>query len=399
MPAVTGYRSRRGKKFALAFGLLSSPHSAHQFPARRCDYSLGASPKHAGYRTALYGKWHLGEASDRQPQAQGFDEFYGILSSSAPVDPNFPGYNDILPRLQKIVSANSGESATPVAEMTYNMRARIDRDLAQRGSVFISKISRARKPFFLEVSFINFHHPVVPHPDFAGKSGGGAYTGALMEMDFNTGLLLDALEKAGVENNTIVIWVSDNGATRRSPDGEQNADPGPWSGDLGSAWEGGLRTAGIVRWPGHVRARWVADDMVHIMDFYPTLARFAGVSVPDDRPIDGLDQSFYLTGRADHSPRDSRLVYYLDQLVAIRFKQFKLHLVVFPKIAGALSKGTTLGAPRLYNLRSDPKEMFDLLSRSGGLPVAKSLMDKTTPYMKSLETYPNADYSMMKYEK
>lgn len=355
--------------------------------------------KRAGYRTALYGKWHLGEAPDRQPQAQGFDEFYGILGSSAPIDPSIPGYADVRPPLQEIVRGRSGAAAVPVGEMTYEMRSLIDRELTRQGSAFIKENSRRDAPFFLQVSYINVHHPVVPHADFAGKSGGGAYSDALMEMDYNTGVLLDALKEAGAERDTIVVWMSDNGATRRAPDGEQNADPGPWSGDLGSAWEGGLRTAAIVRWPGHVGAGGIGDEMVHIMDFYPTLARVAGQAVPDDRPIDGVDQLSYLTGEADRSARESRFVFYLDRLVAIRFRQFKLHQVIFPRVGGALSKGEDLEVPQLYNLRSDPKEMYDILSRSGGLPIAKAVKDTTKPYFESLRKYPNEDYTRMQRDR
>jgi arylsulfatase A-like enzyme len=113
-------------------------------------------------------------------------------------------------------------------------------------------------------SYINPHHPVIPHPDFTGKSGGGAYPDTLMEIDYNTGLVLDAIDDAGVRDNTIVVWFSDNGPTRYSRHPDQNGDPGMWSGELGSAWEGGLRTAGMLRWPNKVRANWKTQGMVHL---------------------------------------------------------------------------------------------------------------------------------------
>lgn len=352
--------------------------------------------KRIGYTTALFGKWHLGTAPDRQPQAQGFDEFYGILTSSEPVDPSIPGYGDVNVHLQDIVTATTGKAAQPVTTMTYEMRSRIDRELAQRGAGYVRRMAADHKPFFLEVSFVNVHHPVVPHPDFAGKSGGGAYADALMEMDHNTAVILDAIETAGLASDTIVIWMSDNGATRRSPDADQNADPGQWSGDLGSAWEGSLRTAAMIRWPGHIEPGRTGDGMVHIMDLFPTLAHAAGSPPPSDRPIDGVDQTDYLTGKAPVSAREGRLVIYLDRLVAVRFRQFKLHRTVFPRFAGALSKGEDLEVPQLYNLRGDPKEMFDLLSTSGGLPVAKAVLRTADAYYDSLKAFPNEDYSKLK---
>ena len=117
-----------------------------------------------------------------------------------------------------------------------------------------------------------------------------------MEIDFNTGQILDAMDEAGIRDNTIVVWFSDNGPTRYSPEADHNGDPGPWSGELGSAWEGGLRTAGMMRWPGKIREGWVSDEIFHVMDLYTTLGRIGGGDIPTDRPVDGLDQTAYLLG-------------------------------------------------------------------------------------------------------
>ena len=259
------------------------------------EVTMAEMLKGVGYTTALFGKWHIGELPERQPQMQGFDQFWGFLFSSAPTDPDNPDFQAMGIPIQPILEANAGEPARPVARLTTEYRGLIDSDITSKSVDYIKKKARAKEPFFLFTSFVNPHHPVVPHPDFKGKSGGGAFSDALMEIDYNTGRILDAINEAGIRETTIVIWFSDNGPTRYSLQPYHNGDPGPWSGGLGTAWEGGLRTAGMVSWPGKI-ASGVSDELFHEMDFFPTVATWAGVSVPDDRPIDGVDQSAYLLG-------------------------------------------------------------------------------------------------------
>jgi len=141
--------------------------------------------KSVGYSTAMYGKWHLGENSERQPQMQGFDEWYGITNTTVPVDPSFPGAGSLSLVQQKILYAKEGQEAEQVGENDLEARSLMDRELTRRSVKFIKSSARKIEPFFLFVPFTNPHHPVIPHPDFKGKSKGGAYTDALMEMDYN----------------------------------------------------------------------------------------------------------------------------------------------------------------------------------------------------------------------
>jgi arylsulfatase len=215
-----------------------------------------------------------------------------------------------------------------------------------------------------------------------------------MEIDHNTGVVLDAIDDAGVRDHTIVVWFSDNGPTRYSPEADHNGDPGPWSGELGSAWEGGLRTAGMMRWPGKIKSNWVSDETFHVMDLYVTLGNIAGGDVPTDRPIDGVDQTAFLTGKQINSARDHCMVFFYGELTAIRWRQFKAHFIVYERFKSLTQPGKKLGVlPRIHNLRADPKELYDLMGRSGGTPMFMQFQKVAAPYLASFQKFPNRDYS------
>lgn len=364
------------------------------------EVTIAEMLKSVGYATANYGKWHLGETADRQPQNQGFDEWYGVSNSSFPVDPTFPGYEEGLIPSQKILSAKAGEEAKAVADMTLEKRGLIDRELTEKSVSYIKEKAKDKEPFFLLTTFINPHHPVVAHPDFVGKSKGGAYTDVLMEIDYNANQIIQAIDDAGIRENTIIIFFSDNGPTRYSPEADHNGDAGQWAGELGSGWEGGLRTVGMMSWPNKIRSNWKTEEMFCAMDIMPTLASIVGAEMPNDRPIDGFDQSDFLLGKQEHSNRDHRLVYYNGDLTAVRWEQFKAHYVKYAKFKSCISPAIKLGQlPEFYNLSTDPKEIFNLYGRSGGIPLFFKFQEAMYPYFENMKEFPNLDYSMMKRDK
>ena len=363
------------------------------------EVTMAEMLKGAGYSTALFGKWHLGEVHDRQPQNQGFDQFWGFLFSSAPSDPDSLDFQAMGVPIQPILAAKSGEKAKPVNKLTTDYRGLIDNDITKKSVDYIKSKAKEGKPFFLFTSFVNPHHPVTPHPDFKGKSGGGAYSDALMEIDYNSGRILDAIDKAGISDNTIVIWFSDNGPTRYSLQPYQNGDAGPWSGELGTAWEGGLRTAGMIRWPGKIKPS-VSDEIFHEMDFFPTLAKWSGASVPTDRPIDGIDQSDYLLGKQSHSARDHVAVYYNGEYTAFRYRQYKLHYRLYDKWNANLlaTPPDRMLLPSVYNLRADPKEKYNIIGGTEGIGWGLLVKEGQimSGYKKSFKEFPNNDYSKVK---
>ncbi len=361
------------------------------------EVTLAEVLRGAGYRTVYHGKWHLGETAEREPQMQGFDYWYGIHNTSLPVDPGFPGTDPDVIEAQKVMAGQDGMPAKAVREMDIAYRPLIDRDLTRMSVDYIRNSTRTTQPFFMMLSYINPHHPAVPHPDFQGKSGGGAYSDVLMEIDFNTGLILDAIDAAGIRDETIVVWLSDNGPTRYSLHPDQNGDNGIWSGELGSAWEGSLRTLGIARWPGNIRPDWKTQQMIHIMDLFVTLGRIGGGDIPDDRPVDGLDQTDFLLGRQDKSARDSRLIFFNGNFVGIRWRQFKYLTMEYEKHASLTRPAYTgVSVPQLYNLMTDPKEEHNLVGESGATNVAAHMLKMGVEVQAGFMEFPNRDYSKMK---
>jgi arylsulfatase len=196
-----------------------------------------------------------------------------------------------------------------------------------------------------------------------------------MEGDAMVGRMLEALDELGLARETIVVFASDNG-----PQGEvvrefggdmpDMGSPGPFRGELGDVSEGSIRTAAIIRWPDRIRPR-SSNAMFSIMDFFPTFARFAGGEVPDDRPIDGVDQSDLLLGARDAGRRDHLLTFVGPDLVAARWKQFRAYFAdVAPGRSGwggaNLLPGTggsaapMNGYPRVFNIESDPREEHNI---------------------------------------
>jgi arylsulfatase len=175
----------------------------------------------------------------------------------------------------------------------------------------------------------------------------------LAEMDHNVGQMLDAVDRLGIRDNTIVIFASDNGPEFVKP---WDGWPGPWRGQYFTAWEGGIRVPFMIRWPGRVPAGRVSDEIVHAVDLFPTLAGITGASAPHDRPIDGMNQTDFFTGKNEKSAREGSLVFVADRLQAVKWRNYKIH---FYKQDTLVSPPTKLGVPMLFNLYTNPREDED----------------------------------------
>jgi arylsulfatase len=206
---------------------------------------------------------------------------------------------------------------------------------------------------------------------------------AMADVDYNVGLVLAAIERLGIEENTIVIWCTDNGAERRRP---WRGSPGPWRGFYNTAMEGGIRTPCVIRWPGRIPAGQVSNEIVHAIDFFPTLAAAVGTPeiVPTDRAIDGVNQLPFLEGRQDRSNREN--VIYMAQggrVDAVKWRGWKFWYRYRPE-AGDSNPEEIL---RLFHLRSDPKEETDIKDFN---PWVMSVIDRiVAEYKASIEVYPN----------
>lgn len=330
-----------------------------------------------GYRTALFGKWHVGGddwLGRREPTHQGFDEWYGIPGTSHTAQ--FTSFEDWDPNAEPpyIWEGKAGAESTKVKVYDLETRRTIDRECAERGVEFMERCHGAGEPFFLYYPITQIHFPTLPHPDYAGKTGAGDIGDSMADVDHNTGLVLDAIDRLGIAENTIVIWCTDNGAEERRP---WRGSPGPWRGFYNSAFEGGIRTPFVMRWPGHIPAGRDSNELVHQIDLFPTLLHAAGGGdkVPADRPFDGVNQLPLLTGESDKSARESVLFFdQVGRLMAVKWQDWKLWYR-YPDDPD--EPYTQSNSMRLFHLRSDPAEETDIKDfEPGVVGVIDKLVEK-----------------------
>ena len=280
------------------------------------EYTIAELLSDSGYATALYGKWHLGSKPGRMPNDQGYDEWWGINEgSNAAAYTSTPQFDPTVAEVPHFWAGMKGQASAKTEIYDTPAKASMDSRTTVKAIDFIQTRARQEKPYFVYVGFTHFHPPWGVHPDFENKSGAGIYADTKMEVDHNVGRILDAIRGAGLEENTIVILTGDNGAANYpSPGvatGEVGGSNGPWRGGLSTAYEGGMRTPAMIRWPGKIAAGMVTDEIVADLDWYPTMAALVGAEsrVPTDRPIDGIDQSDFILGKKKKSNRDYAVTY------------------------------------------------------------------------------------------
>lgn len=336
------------------------------------EVTLAKSLSAVGYATALYGKWHLGSQDGRLPNDQGFDEWYGIpRTTDEALWPGSPGYSTALMPPEQLMEGRKGEKSRELKVYDLQERRLIDAEVTRRSVDFMQRQAQAKKPFFTFAALTQPHLPTLPNPAFAGKTGNGDWADMLAEMDHNVGQMLDAVERLRIRDDTIVIFTSDNGPEYVRPwDGWS----GPWRGQYFTALEGGLRVPFMVRWPGKVPAGGVSNEIVHGVDLFPTLARVTGARVPNDRPIDGVDQSEFFQGKTTRSAREGILIWCADRLQAVKWRNYKLHFYQQETMMAAAIK---LPVPQLFNLYVNPREEADKIAHDSWVvgPVLKMVAD------------------------
>jgi len=390
--------------------LIGLPGSPNTLPAKA--YTMGQLFKDAGYATAMFGKWHLGEDPQSLPTAHGFDEFYGIppntsWNDSITVELITQSHSLDLPEsvlVEKgpwIIQQKAGGPMERIKPFTPEVRAEIDNELTDRSIAFMKQQQAAAKPFFVYLPFSMGHAPNYPSKQFAGKSRIGNYGDKMMEGDYHVGQVLDALKEMKIDDNTIVVFASDNGPSGmilRELGNLGSADmgnAGPFRGELGEATEGSIRTFCFIRWPGHIAPDTTSYAMFSEMDFVPTFAAILGAKLPTDRPIDGVDQTAVLLGKSDKGARDALLTFIGPDLVAVRWKQWRLYFKDMPlsgsgpQMLGGLYTGVSpMYFPKVYNIEMDPHEDLNV----GGVnlwPMIYGAYKPITEYLKSIKTYPN----------
>lgn len=304
--------------------------------------------KSAGYKTGMFGKWHLGDQPEFLPTRQGFDEFFGL-----------PYSYDISPYHQN--NKKFDFSPLPLLEGETVIEENPDcdqltREITERSVHFIE--ANKDQPFFLYIAHPDPHRPIYVSPDFIKDAPDSIkvrlekedgyidyaardklYKYAINEIDWSVGQILDALKRTKIDENTLVFFTSDNGPTLGSAL--------PLRGKKGSFYEGGVREPAIIRWPGKVAAGQVNNELLTTMDVLPTFAKLANAKIPDDRTIDGKDIWPVLVSNKK-SPHKAFFYHQRKALKAVRSGEWKLHVNGNKPVA-------------LYNLKDDISESKNVL--------------------------------------
>ena len=308
--------------------------------------------KSVGYATHMIGKWHLGDQPEFLPTRQGFDSWLGIpYSDNAHKRPDQPDWPELPLMRDELVIVQPVDPNTLTRRYTEDA-IRFLREQADTGF-----------PFFLYIPQAMPGSTTAPaaSPKFKGKSKNGPWGDSIEELDWSMGEILKALDELGLQENTLVIWASDNGAPKRNPPQGNNLPMGGWGYTTA---EGGHRVPCIARWPGKIPASSVCAELTSTIDILPTFASLAGAKVPTDRVIDGKNIWPLLTAQPDaKTPHDAFYYYFLDQLQCVRSGKWKLHLPLAQRFANLGRKQTKVSQAALYDVVTDPGETQDLIAQ------------------------------------
>lgn len=325
--------------------------------------------KSKGYRTAIVGKWHLGNKQPYLPLQNGFDEYFGLPYSNDMWPVHYDGtpatdttsYLSTYPPLPLIEGNNIIKTLT-----TLNDQAPLTTMYTEKAKKFIKE--NKSKPFFLYLAHSMVHVPIAASARFKGKSGAGLFGDVMEEVDWSVGEVMKSLKENGLEENTIVIFTSDNGPWLTF--GNHAGNTGGLREGKGTTWDGGLKVPCIMRWPGKIKPGTICNNLATTMDVLPTITSICNANMPANK-IDGVNIIDLLTGKVNANPRDE-FVYYYDRnnLRAIRKGNWKL---VFPCLSQTYSKPATIGRDgfpgkygtdslklSLFNLYIDPGEDRDV---------------------------------------
>lgn len=294
------------------------------------EVTLAEQLKSLGYVTGLMGKWHLGDRPEYHPLEHGFDEFFGILySNDEPEQALFRGRE--------------------VVEYPLNAQM-LAIDITRESLSFIQR--NKSRPFFLMISTTSPHKPLIPSPEFAGRSKAGAYGDVVEELDWSVGDVMNTLEKHGLADNTLIIVTSDNGPF---PEGST----GGLRGGKGTGWEGGYRVPFIARWPGNIERGTVSSAMSMNIDLMPTLLNITGGEAHE---LDGKDISSVLHG-SNQSPHEVLYFFNNERIAALRTQKWRLMLSDYPPWRDAQPirfEGKQYLQTLLFDMDVEPSQQYDL---------------------------------------
>ena len=319
------------------------------------EVTIADKLKELGYSNACLGKWHCGETVGRLPTDNGFDYWYGPPQSWDNADgPDDKWFEDEGLEPAYIMESKGEGDLRNIKVLDRDVRRDIDLEFLDKACRWMEDAKQRDQPFFLYFNHSNIHFPVLPRAEYAGKSKGSPIGDCIQMIDGDFQVLLDKIDALGQRENTIVIFAGDNGTDDSFHASGNRGSGGPWRGGFFSTWEGNNHTACIIRWPGRIKPG-KSDEMMHVTDWFPTLLALIGHPdmVPNDRVIDGIDQSAFVTGDQETSNRNSFPMYFDALHVGWRYKSFK---VLTHKIENGFAPIQQLAIPHCMNLTVNPTE-------------------------------------------
>ncbi|MCH5599313.1 sulfatase-like hydrolase/transferase [Niabella ginsengisoli] len=341
------------------------------------DPTIAELLKPYGYATGQFGKNHLGDLDKFLPTNHGFDEFFGNLyhlnAEEEPENPDYPKNPEFKKKYgpRGVLKATAGGSIEDTGPLNKKRMETIDQEFLDATLAFIEKQHKAGKPFFTWYNTTRMHMFTHLPKEYEGKTGMGIVADGMLQHDTQIGILLDKLEELGIAENTIVIYTTDNGAEKFTwPDGGTT----PFRGEKATTWEGGIRIPFMIKWPGHIKAGEVSNQIFSLEDCLPTLIAAAGDddikskllkghkagSMTYKVHLDGYNYLPYMTGETKEAPRDKFFAFVDDgSLGAVRYNQWKFHFSTqeHEGLGAWLKSQDPRKAPLLIDLRADPFEI------------------------------------------
>ncbi len=313
------------------------PQSKTGLPAS--ETTIAKMLKGRGYKTMCVGKWHLGHLPEFLPTMRGFDEYFGI-----------PYSNDMSPRP---LMHNTETLEEPATLETLTPR------YTEQALRFIERSKDA--PFFLYMPHTFPHIPLAASPRFRGKSPLGLYGDVVEELDWSVGEVFAALRKHGLDNNTLVMFSSDNGPWFQG-------SPGRLRGRKGQTYEGGVREPFIARFPGRIPKGGLSKGVAGTVDILPTIAKLTGATLPS-APLDGIDIWSLITCQKTSIAREALLYFDGWNVQCARLDRWKLHFARYNSMAYSPAPAggrinLPLRTPELYDLKNDPEEAYDVAAEN-----------------------------------
>jgi arylsulfatase A-like enzyme len=320
--------------------------------------TVAALLKQQGYATMAIGKWHVGDQVEFLPTRRGFDHYLGL-----------PYSNDMGGEWDGAADAPAGKRKPPLPlvrdEHVIETLQPADQDrLTERYTDEAVKFIRDHKdgPFFLYLAHTAVHVPLHPGEKFRGRSANGTYGDWVEEADASTGRVLDTLRELKLDENTLVLFTSDNGPWLIQ--GKNGGEAGPLRGGKGGTFEGGMREPTIAWWPGRIAAGSSSDAVTANIDVLPTFVTLAGGKVPAEPKIDGADLSPLLLGKSKESPRDAHFYFSGNRLEAVRAGKWKLAIAAQSENNGKPKEADGPFTPKLYDLEADIGETTDVAEKN-----------------------------------